>query len=52
MLTAPHFTPKFPTAQWTLPAVLEHQAVALAELDGLNMIMHRITHMCIYIGYT
>ena len=30
MLTAPHFTPKFPTAQWTLPAVLEHQAIALA----------------------
>jgi crotonobetaine/carnitine-CoA ligase len=27
MLMFPHFTPHFPRCQWTLPAVLEHQAV-------------------------
>lgn len=58
MLTAPHFTPKFPTAQWTLPAVLEHQAIALAgrpflrwdddtpflSFDAVNRKVNRLAH--------
>jgi carnitine-CoA ligase len=31
MLTFPHFEPLFPREQWTLPQVLEHQAVARAD---------------------
>jgi carnitine-CoA ligase len=36
MLTFPHFEPHFPRSQWTLPAVLEHQAVKRAELPCLS----------------
>jgi crotonobetaine/carnitine-CoA ligase len=36
MLTFPHFEPHFPPHQWTLPAVLEHQAVASAERPFLS----------------
>ena len=35
MLTFPHFEPHFPRSQWTLPAVLEYQAV------------HRANHPCL-----
>ncbi|HMM77175.1 MAG TPA: AMP-binding protein [Gammaproteobacteria bacterium] len=36
MLTAPHFTPRFPAAQWTLPAVLEHQARVIPDRPFLR----------------
>jgi crotonobetaine/carnitine-CoA ligase len=36
MLTVPHFTPTFPVAQWTLPAVLEHQARHLGDRPFLR----------------
>lgn len=36
MLTFPHFEPHFPPAQWTLPFVLEHQAVARADRPFLS----------------
>ncbi len=36
MLTFPHYQPHFPRAQWTLPAVLEHQAVHRAERPFLS----------------
>lgn len=31
MLTFPHFVPRFPPERWTLPSVLEHQAVRRAN---------------------
>lgn len=36
MLTFPHFTPTFPRANWTLPAVLRHQAQARAAKTFLR----------------
>src|ERR1700761_4641225 len=36
MLTFPHFEPHFPRSQWTLPAVLEHQARARADQPFLS----------------
>lgn len=58
MLTFPHFTPHFPRHQWTLPAVLEHQAQARAtrpflswgdnseaySFDEVNRKVNRIAH--------
>ena len=36
MLTFPHFEPHFPRHQWTLPQVLEHQAVTRADRPFLS----------------
>jgi carnitine-CoA ligase len=36
VLTFPHFEPQFPRDQWTLPVVLEHQAVARADRPCLQ----------------
>jgi crotonobetaine/carnitine-CoA ligase len=36
MITFPHFEPHFPPDRWTLPHVLEHQAVARADKPFLN----------------
>jgi carnitine-CoA ligase len=36
MLTFPHFEPHFPRNQWTLPAVLEHQAAVRATRPCLS----------------
>lgn len=36
MLTFPHFTPRFPRESWTLPAVLEHQAVTQGDRPYLR----------------
>jgi carnitine-CoA ligase len=58
MLTFPHFDPHFPRHRWTLPAVLEHQAIACAERPflswqdagtpetyaGLNAAVNRLAH--------
>lgn len=58
MLSAPHFNPRFPPAQWTLPAVLEHQAAVLGDraflrwdddspflgFDAVNRRTNRLAH--------
>jgi crotonobetaine/carnitine-CoA ligase len=36
VLTYPEFTPRFPRSQWTLPAVLEHQATEAADASFLQ----------------
>lgn len=36
MLTYPHFEPRFPRSEWSLPTVLEHQAAAIGERPFLQ----------------
>ncbi len=64
MLKMPHITPHFAPAQWTLPAVLEHQAAQIGDrpflrwddhseflsFDAVNRKVNRLAHGFVALG--